>query len=146
MRLYPASWRRDASDVEVVEAVRDNIKKMHKMRWFWQVTAILMACLGIKFGDLFLSYVRTLPEAKQMGYYGFFTGIIFGFMFCVTMAQAALAVFHWLDWKWGHRTERLMLKYFDMAQQQQTSTEPLQPTAGAVGASLRSGSETRGGG
>ncbi len=135
MKLYPQHWRRVASDSEIIEAIRKNMKNARKLIWFWPVSALVMLLFALKFGDLFLSYVGMVPESKQLGYYGFLSGVLFGFMFCLTLAQAAVSVKIWLESKCDNRTEKLLLKYFDMYQKEQTSNMPLQstPTCDDVG-------------
>ncbi|TLD72556.1 hypothetical protein FEM03_00325 [Phragmitibacter flavus] len=70
-----------------------------------------------------------MPSDRSVFYGGLALGGMFGFMFVLTAAQAALSLKYWIDSRSGYRTERLMLQYYDTLKDKEASNMTADSTA-----------------
>ena len=111
--------KRNESDDEYVARIRKHDRMIRKSTYFWLALALAHLVLIVWLFDLLINVadmVSRVGEHNSSGHWwGFTFGTVFGLWFCLIFFQGAQALKHWLEGKTGFRTERLLLKYYDLA-------------------------------
>lgn len=103
--------RRDLSDDDYVDLIRNRDRTLSRIWWLWLVLVAL--CLGtlIYFRYASIEIIQDLGSTDTTG--GFILGAVFGFLYVGICTAGAVSLRKYLESRSGHRTERLLLKYYE---------------------------------
>ena len=109
-------WLRSTSDADYVEAIRQRVRRGSRAAVFGAVSAVLCILAAIRVGQSVLSVFQeehrfpTAEIAPGMAL-GLLAGAVSGCLISLAVVQLSLA----LRFVCGFRTEKLLLKYYDLA-------------------------------
>jgi len=122
------------TDDEYVGWIKEKDRNVRRSRWVHPV------CLLVNVGVIYLvarnfSFVLELPQSSCLAVLAFVAGVLYGGVLLFLLFSTIGAVMAWWDVRNGHRTERLLLRYYDenrkIRSSSQASHAPSEPAPGA---------------
>ena len=118
-------WWRVKSDAEYIETVRKYVRISKRVAVFFIVVSLLCGVAAIWVGNLIL---RSFSEGHGLSAlqiapgvaFGLLVGAVSGFFLFVAVLELGLA----MSFVFGYRTEKLLLKYYDLASSPKGSERP----------------------